>query len=276
MNKINLKDVASFFYMVPALIIGTLGMASYDVSPVILVQNGLVWVLCTVVGIVILRRKKMNVRHHVFVYVSLVLCSMPFLFNGIDGFHRWITIGPISVYIASIVLPLLIIQLWRMTKNDHINKSVSVALLVALVLFFQPDAGQLTAFACASAILFWNKMKRKRLKAFYLSTLLILVSLSWVFIDKLAPVPYVEQILYLVANMGTAWLVLGGASLFLLFIPFYSYRNTSVVSASLVVYFLMTIVVTFLGNFPMPIMGYGTSPIVGYLLAVTWCIKFNR
>lgn len=41
------------------------------------------------------------------------------------------------------------------------------------------------------------------------------------------------------------------------------------VVAALGLYFLMTILVTFVGHFPMPIMGYGISPIIGYLIAIT-------
>lgn len=49
-----------------------------------------------------------------------------------------------------------------------------------------------------------------------------IVVLSWVFLDDLAPVPYVEQILYLVAELGLVWLMLGIISLLLILFPFFS------------------------------------------------------
>ena len=37
--------------------------------------------------------------------------------------------------------------------------------------------------------------------------------ISWVFLDDLAPVPYVEQIIFLVADLGIVWFILGVLSL---------------------------------------------------------------
>lgn len=45
------------------------------------------------------------------------------------------------------------------------------------------------------------------------------------------------------------------------------------ISLSLGIYFLVSILVTFFGNFPMPIMGYGGSPVIGYIIVITWLKK---
>ena len=46
--------------------------------------------------------------------VLVALLVLPFWFNGLDGVHRWLSFGPINLYIASIILPLLIIHLWKL------------------------------------------------------------------------------------------------------------------------------------------------------------------
>ena len=69
--------------------------------------------------------------------------------------------------------------------------------------------------------------------------------MSWAFLDDLAPVPYVEHIIFLVVDLGTVWLFLGVLSLILLLSPFFLYSDKNIISLSLGVYFLMTMIVTF-------------------------------
>ena len=49
----------------------------------------------------------------------VALLVLPFLFNDLDGVHRWLSFGPINLYIASIILPLLIIHLWKLALNNR-------------------------------------------------------------------------------------------------------------------------------------------------------------
>ena len=98
----------------------------------------------------------------------------------------------------------------------------------------------------------------------------VFVIMSWVFLDDLAPVPYVEDIIFLVADLGIVWFVLGILSLLLLLSPFFFYGKKNIISLTLGVYFLMAMIVTLFGHFPLPIMGYGISPIIGYFIAISW------
>ncbi|MCM3763787.1 hypothetical protein [Neobacillus niacini] len=180
------------------------------------------------------------------------------------------TFGPINLYIASIFLPLFIIHLWKLALSTHEFYVIGLTFIVLVILLFHPDAGQVTAFACATAIIFWKKINNRMIKLFTLTLITTMVIVSWIFLDNLAPVPYVEKILFLAADMGIVWFVLGVLSLLLLVVPFFFIGKVSIVSLSLGVYFLLTMIVTFFGNFPMPIMGYGVSPIIGYLIAITW------
>ncbi|MFB3164431.1 hypothetical protein ABLO26_24020 [Neobacillus sp. 179-J 1A1 HS] len=228
----------------------------------------------TVLGSIYLIRnkeKRLTKGNLLQTVVIIALLVFPFLFNGSDGVHRWLTFGPINVYIASIILPLLIIQLWKLELNNIY--AIGFYFITLIILLFHPDAGQLTAFASATIILFWKNISNGMMKCFSIILTVAFVIMSWVFLDDLAPVPYVEDIIFLVADLGIVWFVLGILSLLLLLSPFFYYGKKNIISLTLGVYFLMAMIVTLFGNFPLPIMGYGISPIIGYFFAITWLKK---
>lgn len=68
--------------------------------------------------------------------------------------------------------------------------------LIEGILFMQPDAGQITAFACASTIILWRAIENSIWKYISLLLFAFFVIASWIFLDHLAPVPYVEQIIF--------------------------------------------------------------------------------
>ncbi|WP_313235208.1 hypothetical protein [Sporosarcina ureae] len=279
MNKLYFKSFMTYFLMFPSIFIGILAMISYGVTPSIWIQNILIWLLGTVLGFIYLVRSnrdnssKGNSFHTI---VMLALLVFPLLFNGIDDVQRWLPIGPINIYIASIILPLLIIHVWKLAINHHELHVIGITFFALVILLFQPDAGQVTAFACALVIILCKNIGNRSLKSIMLIFITAVVIISWVYLDDLAAVPYVEHIIFLVADMGKAWFILGILSLILLLFPFLFSSNATSGSLSLGIYFFMMMIVTFFGHFPMPVMGYGISPVIGYLIAITWVNKMSR
>lgn len=272
----NLKSVIAYFFMFPSIFIGTLAMVSYGVTMSIWIQNIIIWLIGTVLGSVFIIRnkeRKFGIGNFSYTIIIVVLLVLPFFFNDLDGVHRWLSFGPINLYIASIILPILIIHVWELALNNREGYVLGLTILTSAILLFQPDAGQLTAFACATAFIVWKMINNRMVKLLSITFIAALCIVSWVFLDDLAPVPYVEHIIFLVADLGNNWLVLGISSLILLLSPFFFYGRKSIISLSLGVYFLMTMIVTLIGHFPMPIMGYGISPILGYLISITWLNK---
>ena len=215
-NMKNLKGIISYFLMLPAIILGTLAMVSYGVTSSIWIQNIVIWIVGTVFGsVIIIRNKEKNRSIGNFSYsiILVALLVLPFWFNGLDGVHRWLSIGPINLYIASIILPLLIIHLWKLALNNREHYVIGLIFITLVILLFHPDAGQLTAFACATAIIVWKKISNKMIKLLSIALIVIFGIVSWVFLDDLAPVPYVEHIIFLVADLGNIWLILGVLSL---------------------------------------------------------------
>lgn len=276
MGKRKLKNIIPYFFMCPAIFIGMIAMRSYGVSSSIWIQNIIIWILGSILGFVFFTNTKQNQFSKMIGPTIIVLLIVPFWFNGTDGIHRWIQIGPLNFYVASIFLPILLIYLWKRLGNKHYIYVTGLNFVVLAILLFQPDAGQVTAFACATTILFWNKLNNKLLNLLNLTINTTTVILSWIFLDDLAAVPYVEHIIFLVKDMGVFWFILGLLSLLLLLFPFFFYRKVTTISLTLGIYFLVMMFVTFFGHFPMPIMGYGISPIIGYLIAVTYLNKINR
>ncbi|GGE68930.1 hypothetical protein [Priestia taiwanensis] len=264
------RSLSLYFIMFPAIIIGAIAMNAHHVSPSIWGQNIVILLVGILVFSFILSINKTAGRQTVPAIIYLLIA--PFLNSGMEGVHRWVSLGPVHLYVASIFIPLLLIQLWKW-QNWWMPFSITVG--IAILLFLHPDASQLSAFLIAMSILLWNKTSNKWLRFMMLGVTILFISLSWIFIDHLPPVAHVEDILYLVAEMGTGWLIAGVLSLFLLPLPFLCFppETDKRLSQSLGIYITVIILSTFLGNFPMPLMGFGVSPIIGYFIALTWYIR---
>jgi hypothetical protein len=183
-----------------------------------------------------------------------------------------VSLGIIRVNAAMIVLPLILIELWHLVQTKGAKIGFTIIIGILLLLLFQPDASQLTGFAIPAMIMLFSKVNSKTLRLLIASTFSIFVISSWVYLDNLPPVDYVERIVYMVANMGNLWLFLGIISLIILPLPFLLFppQNARLISRCIGAYFIIIIISTLFGNFPVPLMGYGISPIIGYFISIIW------
>ncbi|MEH7513273.1 FtsW/RodA/SpoVE family cell cycle protein [Gottfriedia acidiceleris] len=276
-KKINLLP---FIITMPAMIVGVLAMITNQVTPSIYSQNIFIAIVGGIISFLVLFRDQKSTKKKTNIIVIaciLILFLLTFLDKGLHGVHRWIAIGPLRFNIALVLVPLLIIQLAGLMKSKPFWVTVGFALCFTILLLFQPDASQLTAFTISISCLLLNIKKNKSVQILLLIVFIFLIILSWSHLDQLAPVSYVEDILSLVKEMGIGWLVLGEISLFILLMPFFLFPPTSAkpLSFSLGIYFSIIILSSFFGNFPVPIMGYGTSPFIGYLIAISWYV-YNK
>ncbi|TDL32451.1 hypothetical protein E2R51_07105 [Jeotgalibacillus sp. S-D1] len=149
-----------------------------------------------------------------------------------------------------------------------------IVLTASFLMVLQPDASTVTAFVLSSFVLLIFNMKRQMIRYAVLVIPLIFIVLSWVFIDGLAPVPYVEDILFMAKDLGTIWFIISLLSLFILIIPFIFFRpvKRKLTSICLGIYFFTLLITTFFGNFPVILMGYGISPIIGYFISINWLL----
>lgn len=263
-----------FFIPIPAVIIGVVTMYKNNVSSIIWGQQLLCLLFILVISNLLVKKFKIISGDYI-VYISILLLLFTFLDSGFENVHRWISIGPIRFYISSIVLPILIIGLWKKIQSDSWKLVSSIIIGISVLIALQPDASQNTAFIIPMSMLLYTKINNKYLKFIIPILLLIISVLSWLNLDNLPPVPYVENIITMVADMGIIWFILGIFSLIALPLPFIIFppKNNKLLSLSIGIYYITVLISPIFGNFPVPLMGYGISPILGYFIALIWLIN---
>lgn len=279
MTKSRFDYFITLIVALPAVIIGAIAMSVNNIPSINFVLN----IICLLTGWLIscyAISKNSKIRKNrnygiIRTALILVLYVLTFIDPGMDDVHRWLSLGPIRLYISSIFAPILIIELWTLLKNNNESLVAVITIIVAILLVLQPDASQLTAFAIPMIIILFSKINNRILSCFIIGILISLIITSWIFLDSLPAVIYVEEIVGLVMGMGLIWSILGIISLIILPMPFLflSKMNERILSKCLGLYFVILIITTFFGNFPVPLMGYGISPIIGYLMAITWLIE---
>ena len=151
-----------------------------------------------------------------------------------------------------------------------------VALVGSLVHFFQPDAGQATAFAFGIvASCLFNKKIVPGYRAASVAIVIVASLLTWGQADPLAPVAHVEQIMGLMlayGSIGILGLIAGITLVFLPFILLPLSQQTPVSAKSLgmafLAYLFAQFAVTQIGHFPVPILGAGAAPVIGWFLMI--------
>jgi hypothetical protein len=148
--------------------------------------------------------------------------------------------------------------------------STLLSIATALVLVLQPDAAQATAFVAGAVVLLLPRRPAEGRAWIRLVPLLVLAGLSWLRRDPLAPVPHVEGIVGLAAELGTGWGAAAAASLLLLPVPFFIGKGADDGRTGLAIgaYMVVTILAPALAHFPVPVLGQGASPIIGYFVAI--------
>lgn len=277
MRAISLEKLLPFIIMAPAILIGSIVMFLNDLPITVWSLNILGLILAGVLFNYLSESIPKEVKK-VALPALIILLILTFLHPGSGGVHRWIGAGPIKFYIASIVAPVLLIELWRVSQAINIAVLTVISLGVSVILFLQPDASQTTAFTVPMVIVLLSTTRNKYYRYSVITFAALLCLLSWILIDTLPPVPHVEGIIDMAANTGMIWRGLGILSLAVLPLPFLVFppRKARLISLCLGSYFILTLISTRFGNFPVPIMGYGISPILGYYLAVNWLIKAQK
>lgn len=262
----------------PAIIIGAIAMHLNDISTSIYIQNILCFIILGLISYYSLKSKYkiFETKSVTAIIISTIALLFTFINSGIEGVHRWVSVGPIRLYVSAIVLPIIIINLWSLLKKGKFKIAIVSIICVSIMLTLQPDASMLTAFSITSIILLWNKINK--ITYFLLIVFLGgLTTFTWIFLDGLAPVEYVEGIFKLVSDMGVLWFVLGIISLVIILIPFLIFppKKNKILSVCFGIYFIIILISTVFGNFPIPLMGYGISPIIGYFISITWFTKIK-
>ena len=270
-----LRKLITFTLTIPSIAIGVLAMYQNHVPFAIWGQNIGCLILMSVISFLLITHKSNitgNRYNQLLLPAAICALVLPFANQGMEGVHRWISIGAVKLNVAMIVLPMILLELYKVLKIRGLTYAGVSAFIILLVLFFQPDASQLTGFAIPVMIMLSLNTRSKKIRFLITGVSVLFIVLSWIRLDHLPPVNYVERILVMVADMGWIWFVSGVISLAILPAPFLLLPPKNAVSVSRYIgcYYIVILLSTLFGNFPVPLMGYGLSPIVGYYLSLTW------
>jgi hypothetical protein len=204
----------------------------------------------------------------VLLTLSLSLLATALVGAAAEGASRWILIGPLSVQVSLVVLPVMIVAFAR-----HPTPLGSIGIAVAAVaLALQPDRAMAGVLAFSMSVLAISRPGRLSLGALTAALAAFLVSLARP--DTLSAVPFVDQILFTafdVHMLAGAAVLLG--SLLLIVPAIVGWWRDAAFSHVYVVFgavWLGCILSAALGNYPTPVVGYGGSAILGYLLSFSY------
>jgi hypothetical protein len=205
--------------------------------------------------------------------LALVLLTLTFSSPGIDGVCRWLMVGPLAVNVSAVVGPWLLWAIHVLRWNAA--ASVAATATVSICHAFQPDAGQATAFGCATVVLFALSTSAGRLSsALGCATALCGIVVAWRRADPLVPVDHVERILHLAVDAGPPLAIGAFISLVMLLMPMLLIAlktprtPVSILAACLATYTVAGIAATELGHFPVPVIGAGAAPVLGWFGAM--------
>ena len=201
------------------------------------------------------------------IILTLLALATTLLGGHASGPERWITVGPIRLYIAPLLLPSFIAACSVFVGKQSKHQLIIFApiLVTALLLAMQPDAAQVLGLTVASTVV----VAQRRLGVFRLGvTIFLLAAITiWVFSvpDPLEPVPHVEEVFALALGhsllAGAAIIVSAVALIVGLWIQ--SFSGPSWLSA-VASYYMVLFLCSSTGITPAPLLGYGAGPIMGF------------
>ena len=258
-------------------ILGIIGMVYKDVSFAIWIQNLSIIFLAAFVCM-FFSKYNLKFNYKMIVFVSVFSLGLTFLGPSMEGVHRWIKLSFITLNISAIVMPISIAALNRLIEEKQFAVSVTGIIVIAFLLYLQPDASQLLAFALPISVSLLKSSVSPMIKGSFSAILFFLTLESWIRLDNLQPVNYTEGVLTMLYERSVILYIIGIAALFWIpvyFLIFCKKKNRNICIGITMYYWLM-ILSTFIGNFPVPFMGYGISPILGFYIFLLWFIHESK
>ncbi len=202
--------------------------------------------------------------------LAVTLLWAPMWVSALTGPERWLSVAGVRVYVASALLPALVLVVARALDSSSTALRWPWMLMPAALwaLAEQPDASQATAFALAGALPLARASAGAGIKTLVAATLGAGVAWAWWQPDPLLPVPYVEGVLDLARAAGPAAFVAALAALALppLMLARQARASSDTALLSVAIYYVAIDVLAWRQLTPMPLLGFGAGPIVGYAL----------
>lgn len=200
------------------------------------------------------------------VVAAIVLLAVGFLGAGSQDVHRWLSLGPVQINIAALVLPLVIVSVARKANTTGFAALAVIATLLAL----QPDRSQLGALMAAGIVLAFARFGYKgAFIALIVGAAAMALCLSRP--DPLAPVAYVEGIAGMAWGQSPVLAVLMVAAVVLAALSpllIWTKGRRDNTALALALYALVSLGACAFGAYPVPLAGYGLSYVIGWWLGI--------
>lgn len=203
-----------------------------------------------------------------FAIVILTLSGLAVsLFGDSSEPERWISVGPLRIYAAPLLLPSFIAACSVFAAHGGKQQmfSLTAVLGAALLLAFQPDASQVLGLMVAAAVV----VVQYQLGAARLGVVvfpLAFVTL-WAFSlpDPLEPVPHVEEVfaLALSHSLFAGITIIASAIALIVGLWMMSVKGAFWLSA-IAAYYSVLFLCSITGITPAPLVGYGAGPVLGF------------
>ncbi|MBV9071190.1 MAG: FtsW/RodA/SpoVE family cell cycle protein [Acidobacteria bacterium] len=180
--------------VLPAHVLGLAWMREAGVPPTVYMQNVVALIAGAAIAVFGPRRHVPPIASFAVTALSVVLLLATLVTRGMQGVHRWIQLGPLTLHVASLSIPLVLIELDGLLRQARFAIAIGAILAIAVILAVQPDAGQASAFAGSAIVLLVCGRKRVSVTVAAALALIALATISLLRSDPLAPVPYVEEI----------------------------------------------------------------------------------
>jgi cell division protein FtsW (lipid II flippase) len=194
---------------------------------------------------------------------ALVLTA--FFGLAVDGAARWVSVGPLSMQVSLVLLPVMLILYAR--RPDAVGTAGMAAAAFALAV--QPDRAMAGVLAAGLLALVLAKPGRLPLVAAGAA----IAAFGWTMLtpDALSAVPWVDHVLYTAFDVHPlAGLAVATGAAALALPALAASRGGSDARPALLAFgafWLAVVIAAALGNYPTPLVGYGGSAILGYLLS---------
>jgi hypothetical protein len=192
--------------------------------------------------------------------------SATLLQPGMEGVTRWLSLGGLQLNASAALAPCLLLGLGARAASAR-TRALAATLTVAVVHVLQPDAGQASALAAGGIALLLARAPTQRFARFSSAmALLCAAALSWLRADPLAPVAHVERVFYLAFEQGPLWVAACAVAVAFLLVGLARPRTWFAVplAGAAVSYNVASLLVTFVGHFPVPVFGAGFASVLGW------------
>lgn len=176
MKKLGLMNFVPLIIPIPSIVLGVIAMYHNRVSVSIWTQNIACLIIAGLISYFVVANKfrmRKGRANGTFILISLLLLILTLISPGMNGVHRWVSIGILKFNVAFIVLPTMIIKLWEISKIKGMNFTALITVAISILLAIQPDASQLTGFAIPMMLMLCSNTHKQRHRTFILGILAI-------------------------------------------------------------------------------------------------------